>query len=41
MATATFILFPDFEKPFSVIFYGGPIFIFELTMGFWLLVKGI
>jgi hypothetical protein len=40
-ATATFVLLPDLERTVSVVFYGGPIFIFELTMGFWLLVKGI
>ena len=41
LAVCTFlaIVFP--EGPFTVSFYGGPIFLFELTMGFWLLFKGL
>ena len=34
-----FIIFPELEKVFPVQIYGGPIFVFELTMGIWLLVK--
>lgn len=43
LATCTFafIIFPDLAKIVTVGYYGGPIFIFELTMGFWLLLKGI
>lgn len=36
-----FIIFPDLRKIVTIAYYGGPIFIFELTMGFWLLLKGI
>ncbi|MDB4927294.1 MAG: hypothetical protein JWR23_3350 [Mucilaginibacter sp.] len=32
-----FIIFPGLSKLVPVGIYGGPIFIFELTMGFWLL----
>jgi Domain of unknown function (DUF4386) len=47
VSTFVFIIFPDLAKALTVgttvgpILYGGPIFIFELAMGFWLLVKGI
>jgi hypothetical protein len=33
----SFIIFPDLRELVSVEVYGGPIFVFELTMGFWLL----
>lgn len=36
-----FIVFPELRKIVTVAYYGGPIFIFELTMGFWLLIKGL
>ena len=36
-----FIIFPELAKVLSVGIYGGPIFIFELAMGFWLLFKGL
>jgi hypothetical protein len=36
-----FIIFPEIKKFVPVEIYGGPIFIFELTMGFWLLIKGL
>ncbi len=36
-----FIVFPELAKLVSVAFYGAPIFFFELTMGFWLLLKGL
>ncbi len=41
LATCTyvFIIFPELAKIVTVGYYGGPIFIFELTMGFWLLFK--
>jgi hypothetical protein len=37
----SFIIFPGFAKVIPVEIYGAPIFFFELTMGFWLLVKGL
>ncbi len=36
-----FIIFPDLAKIVTIGYYGGPIFFFELTMGFWLLLKGL
>ncbi len=36
-----FIIFPELAKVVPVAIYGGPIFVFELTMGFWLLLKGL
>ena len=36
-----FIIAPELAKIISVGVYGGPIFLFELTMGIWLLWKGI
>jgi len=36
-----FIIFPELAKVIPVEIYGGPIFFFELTMGFWLLLKGL
>ena len=35
----SFIVFPELTKVIGVAAYGGPIFIFELTMGFWLLLS--
>jgi len=35
------LVFPDFTKIVSVAYYGTPIFVFELWMGFLLLIKGI
>ena len=37
----SFIVFPDLAKVVPVEIYGAPIFFFELTMGFWLLLKGL
>ena len=37
----SFIIFPELGSVVPVQIYGGPIFVFELTMGFWLLLKGI
>jgi len=34
-----FIIFPELTEVVPVETYGGPIFLFELTMGFWLLFK--
>lgn len=36
-----FILSPGLGKTIPVAIYGGPIFLFELTMGGWLLLKGL
>ncbi len=36
-----FIIFPELAKVIPVEIYGAPIFLFELAMGFWLLVKGL
>ena len=43
LAARTFavIIFPDIADIVTVAYYGGPIFIFEVTMGFWLLFKGL
>jgi len=35
----SFIIFPELATVVPVEIYGGPIFVFELTMGFWLLFK--
>jgi len=35
-----FILFPELIRVVSILIYGGPIFLFELTMGFWLVIRG-
>ena len=35
------IIFPELAKVVSVLIYGAPIFFFEMTMGFWLLLKGL
>jgi hypothetical protein len=39
--TFAFIIAPDLARVITITYYGGPIFIFELTMGFWLLFKGL
>jgi len=36
-----FIVFPELSNVLSVGVYGGPIFLFELTMGLWLVARGI
>jgi hypothetical protein len=36
-----FIIFPELPKIVGVEIYGAPIFFFELTMGFWLLLRGL
>jgi hypothetical protein len=35
------IIFPELSEMIPVEVYGAPIFVFELTAGFWLLLKGI
>jgi len=37
--TFAYVIFPEYARIVGVAFYGGPIFLFELTMGFWLLFK--
>jgi Domain of unknown function (DUF4386) len=37
----SFIIFPELAAVVPVEIYGGPIFLFELTMGLWLLFKGL
>ena len=36
-----FIPFPELARVVPVELYGGPIFLFELTMGFWLVLRGL
>ena len=36
-----FIVFPELTKVINVGYYGGPIFLFELAIGLWLLFKGV
>jgi hypothetical protein len=36
-----FIVFPELTKVITIGYYGGPIFLFELTIGLWLVFKGI
>lgn len=35
------IIFPEFGKVVTMVYYGAPAFFFELTMGIWLLFKGL
>jgi hypothetical protein len=37
--TFAWVIIPEYAKIVTVGFYGGPIFLFELTMGFWLLLR--
>jgi hypothetical protein len=37
----SFIIYPELGKIVGVEIYGAPIFFFELTMGFWLLIRGL
>jgi hypothetical protein len=41
VCSLAFIVFPELAKVIPVGIYGGPIFLFELTMGLWLVSKGI
>ncbi len=36
-----FIVFPELGRVITIVVYGGPIFLFELMMGLWLLIKGL
>ena len=37
--TFAFVIFPEYARMVTVGFYGGPIFLFEVMMGIWLLTK--
>ena len=37
----SFVVFPELTRILGVGYYGGPIFLFELTVGLWLLIKSI
>ena len=37
----TFVVFPELTTVITVKYYGGPIFLFELAIGLWLLFNGI
>ena len=39
LITFTYVIFPEYAKIITVGIYGAPIFLFELAMGFWLLLK--
>ena len=39
--SVTGIAHPELTKVITVGYYGGPIFLFELTIGLWLLFKGV
>lgn len=43
LATCTFalVIAPAFVHVMTTTYYGGPIFVFELTMGFWLVLRGL
>jgi hypothetical protein len=36
-----FIVFPDLKQVITIGYYGGPIFLFELTIGLWLIIKSL
>ena len=36
-----FVVFPELTRVINVAYYGGPIFLFELTIGLWLVFKSI
>jgi hypothetical protein len=39
--TETFVVYPELAKTITIAFHGGLSFAFELSMGFWLVIKGI
>jgi hypothetical protein len=41
LCSFAFIVFPELTRVITIGYYGGPIFLFELTTGLWLLFKGI
>jgi len=36
-----FVVFPELTRVINVAYYGGPIFLFELTIGLWMVIKNI
>jgi len=40
-AALTLMVFPEFRDWLTVYVYAAPIFLFELTMGLWLMIKGL
>lgn len=36
-----FVVFPEMRNVITINYYGGPIFLFELSMGLWLVFRGI
>jgi hypothetical protein len=41
ICSLAFIIFPELTRVITIGYYGGPIFLFELMIGLWLIVKGI
>jgi len=41
VSSFSFVVFPELTRIINVGYYGGPIFLFELTVGLWLLIKSI
>lgn len=41
VCSLSFVVFPELNRIIGVGYYGGPIFLFELTIGLWLLFKSI
>ena len=41
LCSFSFVVFPELNRVIGVGYYGGPIFLFELTVGLWLLLRGI
>lgn len=39
--TFAFIIFPELAKTVTVVYFAGPIFLFELGMGLWLPIRGL
>ena len=39
--TGAVIVFPELRTIFTVAYYGGPIFLFEVAMGLWLVLVGV
>ena len=37
----TYVVMPEARSVITIAYYGGPIFVFEVTMGLWLVFKGI
>ena len=41
LCSFSFVVFPELNRVIGVQYYGGPIFLFELTMGLWLSLRSI